>query len=206
MPTTKLYLPYGTFGDASDRKQAWYSPYAQITLHWFCVDRPEPIAPYESLILGYRGLTPEARLRAEQTVDEFFSETEYHQLRDFLRDQHKQDLRTTVLAAPVSAIRPDAATKTGTLRPYRQCAVAGTPREKIVVSDSEDEDTEESDGPGPALEEGGFCKLTEQEGYSLPFAVWGYYSAAARPGPLRSLPPVHPFSPPLRTTPSRPGR
>lgn len=154
----KLYLPYGNFHrDSSGLTEARRLHAQQVTYHWFYIDRETPLAPYESLILGYRGLSAEARTRAEHMVDEFLSEEEYRLLRDYLRTRHRDDLRTTVLSAPVQAIKPDTSTRAGTLRPFRDCA----------------------DDPASGS---GFCKLSEEEGYSLPFRIWGYYApAVARP-------------------------
>jgi len=155
MPAIKLYLPYGTFHrGTSSLADSQHAFSRHVTFHWFCIERPEPIAPYASLIMGHHGLTPEARTRAEQMVDEFFSEEEFHQFRDYMQTQHQDDLRTTVLSAPVHAVKPDTSTRAGSFRPFR----AG-------VEDSI---------PGS-----GFCKLAEEEGYSLPFSVWGYYIPAA---------------------------
>lgn len=150
MATTKLYLPYGALHRIADPRL--------VTFHWFCVGREEPLAPYVSLIMGYKNLTDVARVRAEAMVDEFFSESEFHQLRAYLRARHGEDLRTTLLTAPVSAIKPDAGTHIGQERPFAQCVVANG---------------------------NGFHRLSDDQGYTLPFTVWGYYSL---PTPMRSHP------------------
>ena len=105
------------------------------------------------LIMGYKTLTEDARARAEATVNEFLTEDEFHQLRAYLRERHGEDLRTTLLCAPVSATKPDSGTQVGLERPFAQCA------------------------PKPGS---GFHRLSEEEGYTLPFEVWGYYSLPAR--------------------------
>jgi hypothetical protein len=155
MAAMKLYLPYGTLGSVSVQKQ--------ITFHWFRIEREEPLAPYETLLLGYKNLTPEVRSRAEAMVDEFFSESEFHQLRDYLRQRHGEDLRTTVLMAPVSAVKPDLGTRAGSLRPFAQVGRNG------------------DNGSG-------FCRLCDEENYGLPFPVWGYYAAAIAPAHLTAAP------------------
>ena len=154
MAAMKLYLPYGSLGSVSVQKQ--------ITFHWFRIQREAPLAPYETLLLGYKNLTPEVRSRAEALVDEFFSESEFHQLRDYLRQRHGEDLRTTVLMAPVSAVKPDLGTRAGSLRPFAQCDVG---RETG----------------------GGFCRLSDEEDYGLPFPVWGYYTTAVLPSHLTAV-------------------
>jgi hypothetical protein len=152
MAALKLYLPYGALQRVADARM--------VTFHWFCVARPEPVAPYVSLIMGYRNLTDAARERAEAMVDEFLSEDEFHQLRSYLRERHGEDLRTTLLVAPVSAIKPDAGTHIGQERPFAQCVL----------------------GNG-----NGFHRLSEEEGYTMPFSVWGYYSL---PTPMRAHAPA----------------
>ena len=112
--------------------------------------------------MGYKTLSEDARARAEATVCEFFTEDEFHQLRTYLRERHGEDLRTTLLCAPVSATKPDSGTQVGLERPFAQCVPkAGS----------------------------GFHRLSDDEGYSLPFEVWGYYSLPAR---LRAATSGHP--------------
>ncbi len=147
----KLYLPYGTLRTSADPRQ--------ITYHWFIIKRETPLAPYDKLILSYNGLSDDARVRAEQTVDEMFSQEEFEALRDYLRDQRSEDLRTGILNAPISANKPDTSTRLGTERPFQTCSEGVT---------------------------GGFMHLSEQPGYNLPFTVWGYYAMPAHLMPSRN--------------------
>jgi len=180
MSTMKLYLPYGTFGNASHRGESWYRPHTEIILHWFVAGRKEPIAPYASLILNHKGLSPTVRARAEQTVDEFFAESEFHQLRDYLRDVHGKDVRTAILSAPVTAVRPDTQTRAGALRPFDPIVLIDplaveapeTLDDAIPTADAEDlEDTGETSNA--------IYRLSEEKDYPLPFAVWGFYASVA---------------------------
>jgi hypothetical protein len=147
MPIPKLYLPYGTL-----RVPGGPSATHDISLHWFCKERPTPVTNFAELIMGHKGLSEETRLNAEAAVSEFFTEDEFHQLRAYLRDTHRQDLRTAVLVPPVNALHPDHGTRVGAERPFARQAV------------------EEAGGRK------GFVKLSETEGCNLPFTVWGYYS------------------------------
>jgi hypothetical protein len=148
----KLYLPYSSLRTLLPQgKRDLYS----VTVHWFCVGRKTPIAPYASVLMGYRSLSEEARPRAEKMVDEFFRESEFHQLRNYLHDRHHEDLRTAMLVTPVSAIKPDTATRTGTLRPFG--IPSAIEREELTI-----------------------YRLAEEAGYNLPFTVWGAYAAAPR--------------------------
>ena len=138
----KLYLPYGTLKKFKNN--------AQVTLHWFRKDRPQPIGSYEQLIQSYKQLTdPDQRRRAERMVDELFTEEEFFALRDYLRIHQGADLRTGVLVPPVSGVKYESEGKPGLLRPFSQRV----------------------DGEG-----GGFYRLDEEPTYTLPFAVWGYYT------------------------------
>lgn len=146
----KLYLPYSSFrlplpGNRHDMQ--W------VVIHWFVVNRAEPIAPYPTAILGYQTLNEATRGRAERTVDEFLREDEFHQLRDYLRERHHEDPRTSMLWTPVSSVKPDMATRVGTLRPFSLPAPE-RPDEVLLY------------------------RLADEAGYSLPITVWGAYIAA----------------------------
>lgn len=124
-----------------------------LTFHWFRRDRAEPIGVYTDLILDYRHLSDEKRQAAEAAVDEFFTEEEFYVLREYLYKAQGEDLRTGILVPPVGVGKQDSEARLGLTRPFRDCL----------------------EGAG-----GGFCKLSEQEGYSLPFSVWGYYTEPSR--------------------------
>jgi hypothetical protein len=159
----RLYLPYGSLRAiiTPRRLDVVHTP-----IHWFRVGRVEPVVPYERLILGYRTLPQPAKTQAERVVDEFFSEEEFRLLRAYLRDRHHEDLRTSVLMAPVNYLRPDAASRLGARRPFGMVKEA------------------------PGKEAHGVYRMSEEVGYSLPFAVSGFYltgvvSPASAGGALR---------------------
>jgi hypothetical protein len=145
----KLYLPYSSLRTVMPRTKHELS---SVTVHWFVADRQEPIAPYASVILGYKTLSDTARARAEMLVNELFREDEFHQLRVYLRARHHEDPRISMLTTPVASVKPDTGTRAGSLRPFGR-----TPwdeREEIVI-----------------------YRLSDEPGYLLPFAVWGAYIA-----------------------------
>jgi hypothetical protein len=148
-PERKLYLPYSSLRTVMPRTKHELS---SVTVHWFVADRKEPIAPYATMILGYKTLSDAARTRAEMLVNEFFREAEFHQLRVFLRERHHEDPRISMLTIPVASVKPDTATRAGTLRPFGRSP--WEEREEIVI-----------------------YRLSDEPGYSLPFAVWGAYIA-----------------------------
>ena len=148
-PDRKLYLPYSSLpivGGVIHARAAWST---QTTVHWFVVGRTEPITAYDTTIQGYKSLSALARSRAESMVDEFFRESEFQQLREYLQTR-RQDARTSMLTTPVSSIKPDSSTRTGTLRPFVQNDVEQS--EQIAI-----------------------YRLSDEEGYCLPFMVWGAY-------------------------------
>lgn len=65
-------------------------PHAQVQddhyvqLQWFCVDRPQPIAPYASLICDYTLLEEPYRLDAQRFMDEHFTREEVQLLLPYL--------------------------------------------------------------------------------------------------------------------------
>lgn len=123
-----------------------------ITLHYFIVERPQPpVASFEGLILNYKQMSQEQKEVAEGTVRELFEEEEYYALRDYLRDEKSEDLRTGMLVTPVNALKPGNELGLGLSRPF---------------------------GARKDGEEGGFYRLCDEPGYNLPFAVWGYYRPA----------------------------
>lgn len=127
-----------------------------VTLHWFCAERPEPTEDYSKLILGYQGLTPEAKVRAERLVDELFREDEFHLLRTFLEQHFNAHVRTAMLTTPLTSVKPDTGTRLGTLRPF-----------SLISAEHEGEVA--------------VLRLSEVAGYSLPFAVHGAYLSSGRP-------------------------
>ena len=148
----KLYLPYGHLRSVEG--------YGQVMIHWFVIDRQTPVAPYGQLVERYSQLSAEDRVRAEQMVDELFSEPEYFELRRFLYEVRHEDLRVSMMVPPVNALRQDNAPNRKLIRPFRAL---------------------------PEGDDGCFVRLCDQPDYSLPFAVWGYYavpSSASR----RNLP------------------
>ncbi len=150
-PERKLYLPY------SDLPTQAGPGRGKVTFHWFYAGRQEPIGDYARLLLGYRGLTPEAQERAERLVNELFREDEFHLLRSYLESKHGVEVRTAMLTTPLASIKPDTGTRLGTLRPFHG---------------------EHPEHPTEVL----IHMLAEEEGYTLPFQVWGAYLNPSRPG------------------------
>jgi hypothetical protein len=154
----KLYLPYGYF---KGRR-------SQLMVHWFVKDRESPVAPYAELVEKYNQLPEESRARARRVVDELFTEAEFHALRDYLRVHLRQDVRTAMLVAPINSLKQHEEANRGLIRPFGDSCEMG------------DSVPEVGDGvPGRMAGGGrGFCRLAEEDGYTLPFAVWGYWASS----------------------------
>jgi hypothetical protein len=138
-----------------------YQPYGHLrrvagfnlaTIHWFVKDRETPVAPHAQLVESYAKLTSEAQDRAGCMVDEFFTAEEFGQLRDYLFAKHREDLRTGVVVPPVNGVKQDNDRNRKLIRPFSHL--------------SEDEN-------------GGFYRLCDEPGYTLPFCVWGYFTRAS---------------------------
>lgn len=74
----------------------------QVIFNWFVVGRPKPIDSYEELIENYDESHDEAwcdRL----VVDELFTEAEIEELRDYVFNSHKLEVRIEEVSLPVRA-------------------------------------------------------------------------------------------------------
>lgn len=148
----KLYLPYGNMKGLKGGRQA--------TIHWFVKDREQPVAPYTQLIENYKHLDAANQRRAEQTIDELFTEQEFTDLRLYLYEKHREDVRTGMMVTPVNGIKQANDMNRSLIRPFAVCV----------------------DGEG-----GRFYRLCDESDYALPFLVWGYYTDPRRLLPSRPM-------------------
>ena len=74
--------------------------YGTIKIHWFCMERKEPIGQYEQLIEGYvkGGIY---QIYQEAGVNECFTETEIKMLREYLKRNTHLRLRSIKRTLPV---------------------------------------------------------------------------------------------------------
>lgn len=196
VPLPKLYLPYSLLSDlpATTRSAGRLKSERvgrirhEVMVHWFMRERSEPLAPYTRLMLRSNATAPEEQRSIEEMVDEFLSADEFHQLRTYLYDRHRTPVNTVMIVPPlpVSSVRPDMATRIGVDRPFSRHITPALSQETTVAS---------PDAPGTDRENGidaedrpitdsrvsrllpvtEFIRLSEEEGYDLPFTVWGYY-------------------------------
>ena len=125
-----------------------------VTLHWFVKDRERPIGAYPELIERFAQLSPEVQARSKLMVDELFTQEEFFAFRTYMYEKHGEDLRTEVLVPPINGAKPENAQNRKLVRPLGLCREG---------------------------EEGGFCQLSDEPDYSLPFAVWGYHTGVNWP-------------------------
>ncbi len=79
----ELYGVY-SLGHPSDYPAAFLEEDNRVELEWFCMDRTQPIAPYETLIIGYVTLEEPAKLKAQRYMDEHFTRDEGRRLLPYL--------------------------------------------------------------------------------------------------------------------------
>lgn len=131
-----------------------FKAHSGATIHWFYKGRrAEPVAPYEKLIQSYNQIKGEDKERAEAMADELLTAEEFYLLRAYLYECQNEDVRTTMIIPPINPIRQENERNRGLIRPFGACV----------------------EGVG-----GGFCRLSEEPDYTLPFPVWGYFTEPAR--------------------------
>jgi hypothetical protein len=72
----------------------------QVKFNWFVVGRPSPVIPYEELIENY-DQDREEIWYDQMWVNEFFTEAEVEELRDYLQRSHEVDVQVEEVQLPV---------------------------------------------------------------------------------------------------------
>jgi hypothetical protein len=137
----KFYSPYGSL--------RLFEGHQSVALHYFVVDRKEPVAPYNEIVLGYDHLPEEQKALSEVAIRELFTEGEFIAFRNYMEQGHGEDIRTGMLIAPVNILKPGNELGLGLTRPFSQHEESGA---------------------------SGFFRLSEQIDWKLPFRVWGFYT------------------------------
>ncbi|NTU79680.1 MAG: hypothetical protein HGA45_09790 [Chloroflexales bacterium] len=68
--------------DYPDARRQAHDPYVELS--WYCVGRTTPIAPYQTLIVGYDDLAEPVKTDAARYMDEWFTKEEVTQLLPYL--------------------------------------------------------------------------------------------------------------------------
>ena len=111
----------------------------EVQCYWFCVDRKQPVVPYQELMIDYDPNIEGIEI-AERGVNDFFTEQEIETLEDYLATK---EIGLEIWKAEVFPVK---STYVGL-------------------------------GDAPLGGGAGNIKLSEFEGYSLPFKVWGFYDS-----------------------------
>lgn len=137
----KLYEAYSIV----DR---FYTDESRAKLHWFCWMREKPIGPYKRLIRDY-----EPRSYSEYAINEYFTECEIEQLREYLERAHDLSIHIEEIDLPISNnVMPYSA-----IGSFSMCKIY----ENNIIERKILED---------------YHMLSKETGYSLPFNVCGYYN------------------------------
>lgn len=73
----------------------------RVELEWFCVDRPQPIAAYATLLRGYTELREPYRDQAQRYLDELFTGEDVRLLLPYVAARYGQQVGVRVLPMPM---------------------------------------------------------------------------------------------------------
>lgn len=136
----KLYKAYSIVDDFMDE--------SRVKFHWFCWTRENPIGPYERLIIDY-----EPGDYSEYSINEYFTECEIEQLREYLKRVHDLRIHIEKIILPISKnVIPYSA-----IGSFSLCKIYENNRiESKLIED--------------------YYVLSNEIEYSLPFEVRGYFN------------------------------
>jgi hypothetical protein len=75
--------------------------YYDVRFNWYCLERPAPVAPYETLIADYERLDEQHLSALKKEVDRYFTEEEVVQLKDYLEERYGLALSTEEVPFPI---------------------------------------------------------------------------------------------------------
>ena len=71
-----------------------------VVVDWFCLSRERPVAPYDDLILNYNELDDDEQARARKLANNFLTESEIAELKDYIESGTGFDVRTSEVNTP----------------------------------------------------------------------------------------------------------
>ncbi len=71
-----------------------------VVIYWFCHEREEPTAPYETLVKNYSALSEDERLLCKRKIDNFLTVSEIKELGVYLDSYFAQDVRSAEVSLP----------------------------------------------------------------------------------------------------------
>ena len=72
-----------------------------VRFSWYCKDREKPAFPYEEVIMDYDKLNQNEKTFMERKIDEYFTETEITELREYLHRVYELDLEARRIQLPI---------------------------------------------------------------------------------------------------------
>ncbi|HEU5098339.1 MAG TPA: hypothetical protein VFU22_04940 [Roseiflexaceae bacterium] len=103
----QLYI-VTSVGDPSDYVDAALNQDGQVELDWFCHDRGQPIAHYDSLITDYTQIEEPEKGNAERYMDELFTRAEASLLIPYLCFTYGHLVGISVVPVPIDIFGNDA--------------------------------------------------------------------------------------------------
>jgi hypothetical protein len=122
-------------------------------LDWICLERERPIAPYETLIVGYETLSEPIKSNAQRGMDEYFTEDEVKLLLPYICFTYGDPVGISVIPVPMDIFLENGESIVNPIAP-----VLGNDPWKIAHIPS-----------------------SEDEKYPFPFKVCAYYFKAKGP-------------------------
>lgn len=94
----RLYRAYSV-GEIERDRITYYG----VRLHWYRLDRAEPVAPLERLVADYERLSEPKRRQAVEQVLRYLTEEEVWGLRAYLRERHALEVIAEEVPLPIEA-------------------------------------------------------------------------------------------------------
>ncbi len=92
----RLYSAY-SIGEMERDRVTYYG----VRIHWYRLDRTEPVVPFERLIAGFDRLQETVRRQAVEQVLRYLTEEEVWGLRTYLRERHGLEVIAEEVSLPI---------------------------------------------------------------------------------------------------------
>ncbi|MDY0042029.1 MAG: hypothetical protein RBS57_17085 [Desulforhabdus sp.] len=94
--TLRLFRAHST-GNITRRGQVYHD----VKFNWYCVERPEPVAPWEDLIANSNRLEERHLNALKKDVSRYFTEEEIVRLGNYLQERYGLELSSEEVALPI---------------------------------------------------------------------------------------------------------
>jgi len=89
---TRIYRAYSVRESYKNRDS--------VIVDWFCFSRDEPVEPYENMILNYNELDDDEQGRARKLANNFLTESEIKELKEYIEAGSGFDVRKSEVKTP----------------------------------------------------------------------------------------------------------